>query len=200
MWGEGEGEGEEGGEEEDAEFDPLEYMESMEGAVESLERRLKGISTGRAVPEMLDGIRVDAYGESMPLEHLAQVSAKGANALSISLFDPSLASAVESAVLAANLNLNPIPAQNGLLVPIPKVTAQVRAERLKQVASWAEDARVSIRSVRSSGMKTLKALEKSMPKEYWDIEVRDFEALVKDCMDKVEAVKQGKEDDLSVGE
>ncbi|KNC48785.1 ribosome recycling factor [Thecamonas trahens ATCC 50062] len=184
------------GDDDDDGFDADEYALGMEDAVEGLARRVTGLSSGRAAPELLDSVRVDAYGAPTPLAHIAQVATKGSNMLSVTLFDPSLTSETEKAIRAAGLNLNPVPAKGGLHVPVPKVTAELRRERLKQLAAWCEDARVAVRAARTDGMKHLKALEKTMPKEYWKLTVKEFEAVVNGYLEQIETVRSAKEGEL----
>ena len=126
--------------------------EGMQKAVESTKRELGGIRSGKASPGLLDSVRVDAYGSSMPLNQVAMVSAPEPRMLAVTPFDKSLTQAIDKAIRDANLGLNP-QSQGGLIrVPLPMLSEERRKEMVKICGKLVEDGRVSVRGARTDAM------------------------------------------------
>ena len=118
-------------------------------AVEHFQSELKKIRTGRAHPTMLDGVMVTAYGTSMPLNQVANVTAPEAQLLQISPFDPSNIQAIASAIRDnPTLGLNPSDDGRVVRVPIPALNEERRRELVKVLGGKVEDAMVVLRGVR----------------------------------------------------
>jgi ribosome recycling factor len=132
----------------------------MEGAVDKLHQEYGGLRTGRAVTSLLDPITVQAYGTATPLNQVGTVSIPEPRMLSVQVWDKSLVSSVEKAIMDSGLGLNPSSDGQMVRVPIPALTEDRRGELAKVAAKYAEDARVSIRNVRRHAMDGLKAAEK----------------------------------------
>lgn len=132
----------------------------MEQTVEVLKKEFAGLRTGRAHTSLLDPVTVDAYGSSMPLSQVANVSVPEPRMLVVNVWDRSMAKAVEKAIRDAGLGLNPAAEGQSIRVPIPPLTEERRAELSKVAAKYTENARVAIRNVRRDGMDTLKKMEK----------------------------------------
>lgn len=132
----------------------------MKGAIEVLHKEFGGLRTGRAATSLLDPVMVNAYGSPMPLNQVGSISVPEPRMLSVQVWDKSMVGAVERAIRDAGLGLNP--ASDGTLVriPIPPLNEERRQELTKVAGKYAEEARISIRNVRRSGMDNLKALEK----------------------------------------
>ncbi len=120
----------------------------MDAAVEHLRNTFRGISTGRARTGLLEHVRVEAYGQTYPLHHLACVTGDGARRLRVSPFDPSLVGAIRKGILAANLGLNPQVGGTTLVVPIPSLDDDQRVRLCKRAKSLAEEQRVAVRMIR----------------------------------------------------
>lgn len=144
-----------------ADFDLDDLRRRMNGAVEDLKREFAGLRTGRASPNLLDPITVEAYGSPMPLTQVANVNVPEPRLLSVQVWDKSLVQPVEKAIRSANLGLNPSVDGQTVRVPIPELTEERRRELVKVAAKYAEDHRVAVRNVRRDGMDKLKAQEKS---------------------------------------
>lgn len=132
----------------------------MEQAVEVLKKEFAGLRTGRAHTSLLDPVVVDAYGSSVPLNQVANVSVPEPRMLVVNVWDRSMAKAVEKSIRDAGLGLNPAAEGQSIRVPIPPLTEERRAELSKVAAKYTENARVAIRNVRRDGMDTLKRMEK----------------------------------------
>ena len=132
----------------------------MEKSVEAFKTQISKIRTGRASPSILDGIMVEYYGSATPLRQLASVTVEDSRTLAINLFDRSLGSAVEKAIMASDLGLNPSSAGSVIRVPLPPLTEERRKDLIKVVRNEAEQGRVAVRNVRRDANDKVKALLK----------------------------------------
>jgi len=132
----------------------------MQGALTTLKSELAALRTGRASAHLLDPIHVDAYGQNMALNQLATVSVPQPRMISVQVWDRSMVSAVEKAILAANLGLTPQTEGQVIHLRIPELNEERRKELVKIAHKYAEGAKVAVRHVRHDGMDTLKKLEK----------------------------------------
>ncbi len=137
-----------------------ESRKRMSAAVDHLKREMAGVRTGRASTALLDGVHVEAYGSSMPLNQVAQLSVPEPTMIVAQPFDPQLMGAIEKAIRAANLGLNP--ANDGKLVriPLPALTEERRKELTKVVHKLSEEARNGVRQVRRDANDRMKRLLK----------------------------------------
>jgi ribosome recycling factor len=141
-------------------FDLVDIKRRMQGAVASLKHNFSSLRTGRASPNLLDPIQVDVYGAMMPMNQLATVSVPEPRLLSIQVWDRSTVSAVEKAILASDLGLNPQTEGQVIRLRIPETNEERRKQLVKAARGYAEDGKVAIRHVRRDGMELLKKLEK----------------------------------------
>jgi ribosome recycling factor len=136
------------------------YERRMGGAVESFAKELGGLRTGRASTNLLENIVVEVYGAKMPLNQVATVSVGEARLLNVQVWDGNNTKAVEKAIAASGLGLNPQPAGTLIRVPLPGLSEERRAELVKVGAKYAEGARVAIRNIRREAMDTAKKTQK----------------------------------------
>ena len=132
----------------------------MEKSLEAFHTHISKIRTGRASPSILDGIQVEYYGSATPLRQLANVVAEDSRTLAITVFDKSLTAAVEKAILASDLGLNPASTGTVIRVPLPPLTEERRRDLTKIVRGEAEQGRVSVRNIRRDANDQIKALLK----------------------------------------
>jgi ribosome recycling factor len=132
----------------------------MDKSVEALKSQLTKVRTGRAHPSLLDGIQVSYYGADTPLRQVANVSIEDSRTLAITVFDKSLTQAVEKAIMASNLGLNPMSAGTVIRVPLPPLTEERRKDLVKLVRGEAEGGRVAVRNIRRDANADFKALLK----------------------------------------
>ncbi|MTD27288.1 ribosome recycling factor [Erwinia sorbitola] len=132
----------------------------MDKCVEAFKNHISKIRTGRASPSILDGIMVDYYGSATPLRQLASVTVEDSRTLKINVFDRSISAAVEKAIMASDLGLNPMSAGTDIRVPLPALTEERRKDLIKIVRGEAEQGRVSVRNVRRDANDKVKALLK----------------------------------------
>ena len=143
-----------------AKYDKADLERRMKGAVEALRHDLSGLRTGRANVHLLDPVTVEVYGQQMPLNQVATVTAPEPRLLSVQVWDKSNVGPVEKAIRSAGLGLNPINDGQLLRLPIPDLTEERRKELAKLAHTYAEKARIAIRNVRRDGMESLKLDEK----------------------------------------
>jgi ribosome recycling factor len=139
------------------------YTEStkrMVTALEHVKHELSGVRTGRASVTMLDAIHVEAYGAKMPLNQVAGLSVPEPSLIIAQPFDPSQLKAIESAIRASDLGLNPANDGKVVRIPIPPLTEERRKEMSKHVHKLTEDGRNAVRAVRRDANDRLKKLLK----------------------------------------
>ncbi|MFN3944482.1 MAG: ribosome recycling factor [Allosphingosinicella sp.] len=141
-------------------YDKSDIQRRMQGATEALKHDLGGLRTGRASTALLDPITVSVYGANMPLNQVATVSAPEPRLLSVQVWDRSNVSAVEKAIRAAGLGINPITDGQNIRLPIPDLTEERRKELSKLAHQYGEKAKIAVRNVRRDGMDSLKQDEK----------------------------------------
>src|ERR671918_2430080 len=132
----------------------------MDGAIDRVRRDMAGVRTGRATVSLLDGIQVDAYGSRMPINQVATLSIPEPAMMLAQPFDPSLMGAIEKAIRASDLGLNPANDGKMVRVPIPALTEERRKELSRHVHKQAEEGRNAVRQVRRDANERLKKLLK----------------------------------------
>lgn len=135
--------------------------EKMNLSISSYQRELQTIRTGRANPKMLDSIKVDVYGQKMPISQVATISVPEPQMITVQVWDKSNVGSVDNAIRTSELNLNPLVDGQLLRIAIPKLTEERRKELIKVLKSIAEKAKVSIRNIRRDSLEDLKNEQKS---------------------------------------
>jgi ribosome recycling factor len=138
----------------------LEVKKRMDSAIDRVRRDMAGVRTGRATVGLLDGIQVDAYGSKMPINQVATLSVPEPAMIVAQPFDPSLMGAIEKAIRASDLGLNPANDGKVVRIPIPALTDDRRKELSRHVHKQAEEGRNAVRQVRRDANERLKKLLK----------------------------------------
>jgi ribosome recycling factor len=138
----------------------VEVKKRMDAVLEHLKRELGGVRTGRASVSFLDPVQVEAYGTMVPLNQVAALSVPEPTMIVAQPFDPTLMGAVEKAIRAANLGLNPANDGKVVRIPLPPLTEERRKEMSKMVHKFAEEGRNGLRQVRRDANDRLKKLLK----------------------------------------
>ena len=134
--------------------------EQMEKAILHLESELTRVRTGRANPSMLDGIRVDYYGNMTPLNQVANVSSPEARTLMIQPWEKNMLEPIQKAIQAANLGFNPGSNGTAVIINVPALTEDRRKDLVKKAKSEGENAKVGIRKARQEGNEAVKKISK----------------------------------------
>jgi len=138
----------------------------MGKSVEALQKAFTKIRTGRAHPSLLDQITVSYYGAETPLSQVANVSVEDARTLKVSPWEKDMTKAVEKAIMASDLGLNPTTQGLTIRIPLPPLTEERRRDLVKVVKSEAEQGRVAVRNIRRDANSEIKeALKEKMISE-----------------------------------
>lgn len=132
----------------------------MDGAIEVLRKEFGGLRTGRASASLLEPITVPAYGGTLPLNQVANISVPEPRLITVQVWDRAMVKAVDKAIRESGLGLNPQTEGQVIRVPIPDLNEERRRELTRVSAKYAEQARVSVRNVRRDGIDVLKRREK----------------------------------------
>jgi ribosome recycling factor len=133
--------------------------ELMAKAIESTKREFSTIRSNKASPSLLDLVRVEAYGNPMPLNQVAMVAAPEPRLITVQPFDKSLTQAIEKAIREADLGLNPATQGNLIRVPLPPLSEERRRELVKVIHKLAEEGRIAVRHARTDAISRIKKLE-----------------------------------------
>ena len=168
---------------------------AMEKSLDASKRELASIRTGKATVNLLDTVRVDAYGQQMPINQVASVSAPEPRLLTVTPWDKGLTHAIEKALRESDLGLNPQTQSGVIRVPLPALNEQRRKELVKVVHKLAEEARIGIRHARTSARDHLKHLEKTSEDEQKRAE-KELQKLHDDYIRKIDELLKGKEAEI----
>jgi len=139
----------------------LDVEERMEKTLDGLKTDLGGIRTGRANPGLVDSLRVEVYGSSVPIKQLASVGAPDPNQIVIRAYDPGTIKDIEKAIQASPLGLNPQIDGQVIRLNVPPLSAEVRRKMVARVHELCEEAKVSLRNIRRDGNKQADQAEKA---------------------------------------
>ena len=177
-------------------FDVAEDRKKMEAVIERFKNEMKKVRTGRAHPDMLSGVKVEVYGQFMPLNQAANITAADATLLVITPFDPANIQAIAAAIRAdQSLGLNPADDGRVIRVPIPALTEERRKEIVKNASTKVEEAKVAIRNIREDARKAVKNATE-MSEDVKKRAEKDIDEITKEFSDKVEAEFKAKSEEI----
>ena len=162
-------------------FNEKSYNNKMSKTIEVFDKDLNSLRTGRANVSMLDLIKVDVYGQNMPINQLGTITTPEARTINIQVWDLNNVALIDSAIKKSELGLNPQIDGQLVRLPIPDLSEERRLEMKKMVKSMGEKCKVSIRNIRREANDTLKKLLKS--KEISEDEEKKFEKIIQDFTD-----------------
>ena len=178
-------------------MDTDKFKEDLEKCIEALTEDLGQIRTGRATPELVEDILVDAYNTQAPLKNYATISASDVKSIVISPWDKTIIDNISKAVSESNKGLSSVTEGDHVRVSLPDLTEERRKEYVKVMKERVEDTRVAVRNVRQKYMKELDEMEEGGMSEDSADRVRDMlEDMVKEYNEKIEEMKESKEKDL----
>lgn len=177
-------------------FDTKKERAAMEEALTRFNDEMKKVRTGRAHPDMLGGVKVEVYGQFMPLNQVANVTAADGTLLVVTPFDPSTIQAIAAAIRADQaLGLNPADDGRVIRVPIPPLTEERRKEIVKTASQKVEQAKVALRNVREEARKGLKAAE-DLGEDIKKRAEKEIDDLTKEFTDKIDTAFKAKSDEI----
>ena len=163
-------------------FDEKSYSQKMDKAIEVFSKELSSLRTGRANSAMLDLIKVDVYGQQMPINQIGTITTPEPRMINIQIWDQNNVALVDAAIKKSELGLNPQIDGQLLRLPIPELNEERRTELKKLIKSMGEKCKISIRNIRRDANEELKKLLKS--KEIGEDEEKSFEKNVQNITDK----------------
>ena len=170
--------------------------ENMDKAIQALKKDLNSVSTGRATPNLLDTVRVESYGNFVPLNQIANVSVPDPTTITIQPWDKAMVNPIDKAISAANLGFTPKVEGMIIRVNIPKLTEERRKELVKLVKKYGEDKKVSVRNDRRDALDEVKKRKS----EFSEDEVKKFNDKIQDLTDefikKIDSLVSDKEAEI----
>ena len=163
-------------------FNDKTYNQKMDKTIEVFTKELSSLRTGRANAAMLDLVRVDVYGQQMPINQVASITTPEPRMINIQVWDQNNVPLVETAIKKSELGLNPQIDGQLVRLPVPELNEERRNEIKKMIKSMGEKCKVSIRNIRREANEELKKLLKS--KEIGEDEEKSFEKNIQNLTDK----------------
>jgi ribosome recycling factor len=164
----------------------------MEKGLEGTKREFAGIRSGKASPNMLDTVKVEAYGSHVPLNQVASVSAPEPRILMVTPFDKNQAKAIEKAIRESDLGLDPAHQGGVIRVPLPSMNEQRRKDLVKVLHKLAEEGRIAIRHARTDARDKIKKLDGISEDDKKHAE-KDLQKLHDDSISKLDVLLKAKE-------
>lgn len=170
----------------------------MQGAIETFQKELGGLRTGRASTSLLEPIQVEAYGSSMPLSQVGTIGVPEARMLTVQVWDRSMVKAVEKAIRESDLGLNPAVDGQLVRIPIPALTQERRADLVKVASKYAEETRIAVRNVRRHTLDEFKRAEKegALSQDEQRDYTNDVQGLTDKYVKKIDEVLERKEQEI----
>ncbi|MGE4486037.1 MAG: ribosome recycling factor [Oscillospiraceae bacterium] len=176
-----------------------EYKNKMKKTVEVLQTQFSSVRAGRANASVLDQIKVEYYGTPTPVQQIAAISSPDPRTLVIQPWDASSLKAVEKAIQASDLGINPQNDGRVIRLAFPQLTEERRRELVKQVHKYSEEAKIAIRNIRRDAMEAFKVQKKKSEiteDDLKDIE-KDMQKMTDEYIKDIDGVTEKKEKELS---
>jgi len=170
----------------------------MDGSIQAFSEELSKVRTGRATPALLDSVKVDYYGQRVPLNQAATITTPEPRLIVVQPWEKSMLGEIEREIQKADLGLNPNNDGSLIRVPIPQLSEERRKELVKLVHKFAEEARVAIRNVRRDVNDHLKKLEKSheLSEDELSVELEEIQQYTDEHTKRVDEVMHNKEKEV----
>ena len=163
-------------------FDEKSHSLKMDKSIEAFSKELSSLRTGRANAAMLDIVRVDVYGQQMPINQISSITTPEPRMINVQVWDQNNVSLVDAAIKKSELGLNPQIDGQLIRLPVPELNEERRNELKRLIKSMGEKCKISIRNIRRDANEELKKLLKS--KEIGEDEEKSFEKNVQNITDK----------------
>ena len=180
------------------EFNEINYSSKMDKSIQSLKKDISTLRTGRANISMLDTIKIDVYGQLMPIEQLATVSVPDARMISIQVWDKANVVLIDSAIQKSELGINPQVDGQIIRLRIPDLTEERRKELIKVLKNMGEKGKISIRNIRREANEELKKLlkDKIISEDTNKIFEKSTQKLTDTNIEKIEKILADKEKEI----
>jgi ribosome recycling factor len=182
---------------EDVQFCLDSAKEKMENAIVHLDKEFHKIRAGKSSPEMLDSVKVDYYGNMVPLNQVSNINTPDPKSIVVQPWEKNMLVVIEKAIMAANLGFNPKNDGTILRIMVPPLTEERRKELVKKAKTEAENSKISIRMIRKDANTEGKQLEKDgVPEDDIKKLETDIQNLTNSFIDKVDKLLAAKEKDI----
>ena len=170
----------------------------MEAVIEDFKRKLGNVRSGRATVGLLDTVHVDYYGTQTPLSQMASVAVPEPQLITVQPWDLSQVNAVEKAIIAANLGLNPSNDGKIIRLPVPPLNEERRKQLAKQIHEFAEDHRIAVRNVRHAANDVLKKQlkDKEISEDNKRNKIKQVKKLTNNYIAKIDELAKNKESEI----
>ena len=181
-----------------AEFKDQLYSLKMEKSIQSLKKDISTLRTGRANPSMLDTIKVEVYGQQMPINQLATVNVPEPRLISIQVWDKTNVPFVDTAIQKSDLGINPQIDGQTMRIRIPRLTEERRKELIKVLKTLGEKCKISIRNIRREGNEELKKMlkDKKISEDQNKNYEKDIQKITDKNIDNIENILSEKEKEI----
>ena len=178
-----------------------EHKSKMVKAVEVLQNELKSLRTGRASAGLVENIKVECYGTTVPLKQIATLATPQADSIIIKPFDPSSVKDIEKAIKASDISIAPIVEGKIIRLSIPPLSEERRKQLAAQAKQMAEQAKVSIRNLRRDTIKQLEKEEKDglITEDDSEKGEKQIDDITKEDTDKIDTLVKAKSDEIMLG-
>ena len=170
----------------------------MDASIQSSKTEMSGIRAGRASPSMLESIRVDAYGQKMNINQVANITTPDARTINVDIWDQANVSLVDKALRESDLSITPVIEGNLIRLPLPQLTEERRIEFLKMASKISEATKIAIRNIRRDGIEKVKKMERDKKigqdesKKYQE----SIETITSSKINIIDELLKSKEEDL----
>lgn len=177
----------------------MSYQSDFQKVIDHLKTELGSVRTGRASPALVEDIRVECYGDALPIKQLANISVPEANMIIIEPWDKSLTKNIEKAIQFSDLGMNPTNEGTLLRLFLPPLTEERRLELIKVVHKKMEESRIMLRTVREKYLKTIREQEASGEISEDDLhkQQKELQAAVDDANEAIREMGAKKEQEIS---
>ena len=181
-----------------SEFNEINYSSKMDKSIQSLKKDLSTLRPGRANASMLDTIKVDVYGQLMPIEQLATVSVPEARLISIQVWDKSNITLIDSAIQKSELGINPQIDGQIIRLRVPDLTEERRKDLIKVLKTMGEKSKVSVRNIRREANEELKKKlkEKTLSEDESKNSEKDIQKLTDLNIENIDKILSEKEKEI----
>ena len=181
-----------------SEFNEKNYSSKMDKSIQSLKKDLSTLRTGRANPNMLDTIKIDVYGQIMPIDQLATITVPEARLISIQVWDKTNVVLIDSAIQKSELGINPQIDGQTIRLRIPDLPEERRKELIKILKNMGEKGKISIRNIRREGNEDLKKKlkEKSISEDENKNYEKNIQKLTDTSIENIDKILSDKEKEI----
>ncbi len=170
----------------------------MQKSIEHLQHELARIRTGRATPALLDVVKVEYYGQKVPLNQVATITAPEPRLLVVQPWEKRMIAEIEKAIMQSDLGLNPTNDGNVVRIPIPELSEERRQDLLKLVKKFCEETRIAIRNIRRDANEHVKKLEKAheISEDESHLKLDEIQKLTNEFIEEVDELFKMKEKEI----